>query len=75
MTAQAFPHRLRLHGGRNTHAARPIRTAFGETALTTACGYINGPRDELKPDEALVTCRTCTTEMTRVTSTAETRTP
>jgi hypothetical protein len=60
-----YPHRLRLHGGRNTHAARPIPNAFGETALLTACGYTNGPRDELKQDDAPVTCRNCAQKVTR----------
>ncbi|MFI9331941.1 hypothetical protein ACIGZJ_30920 [Kitasatospora sp. NPDC052868] len=54
---QPYPHRLRLHGGRNTHAAKPVRLPSGETALLTACGYRNGPKDELKPDDASVTCR------------------
>lgn len=51
----AYPHRLRLHGGRNTHAARPVNG--NRDNLVTACGYLAGPKDERKPDDAPVTCR------------------
>ncbi|MFF1790790.1 hypothetical protein ACFVX9_30535 [Kitasatospora sp. NPDC058243] len=53
-----YPHRLRLHGGRNTHAAK-IASGLPDN-LVTACGYIEGPRDERKDDDAPITCRNCT---------------
>jgi hypothetical protein len=59
-----YPHRLRLHGGRNTHATR-IVNGDEEDRLVTACGYTAGPKDETKPDDAVVTCRTCAKELTR----------
>lgn len=52
-----YPHRLRLHGGRNTHAARPING--DPTNLVTACNYMAGPRDEVKPDDAVINCSGC----------------
>lgn len=56
MTQPQWPHRLRLHGGRNTHAARPING--DRNNLVTGCGYVAGPADERKTDDAPVTCRT-----------------
>jgi hypothetical protein len=49
-----WPHRLRLYGGRNTHAARPVNGAPDN--LVTACGYLAGPKDERKADDAPITC-------------------
>ncbi|MFF0409138.1 hypothetical protein ACFYUY_01715 [Kitasatospora sp. NPDC004745] len=60
----AYPHRLRLRGGRNTHAARPVRLPDDTTALLTPCGYMNGPRDELKTDGTVITCRACVRTIT-----------
>lgn len=62
MIDTTHPHRLRLHGGRNTHASRPIN---GGPDLITACGYMAGPRDERKPDDAVINCRNCIREMNR----------
>ena len=62
MTA-AYPHRIRLHGGRNTHAARIANGAPDN--LVTPCGYMAGPKDERKPDDAEVTCKPCIREMNR----------
>lgn len=64
-TTPHWPHRLRLYGGRNTHATRAVPGGGGTTRLLTACGYTNGPRDERKPDDAPVTCRNCAREMNR----------
>ncbi|MCG6499432.1 hypothetical protein [Kitasatospora sp. A2-31] len=52
---QPYPHRLRLHGGRNTHAARPVNG--NPDKLVTACGYLAGPKDHRHPDDAPITCR------------------
>ncbi|MCG6493400.1 hypothetical protein [Kitasatospora sp. A2-31] len=56
----AYQHRLRLHGGRNTHAARAVASRFEPTYLVTPCGHTSGRRDELKPDDTPITCPTCT---------------
>lgn len=58
-----FPYRIRLHGGRNTHAARVINA--DPASLVTACHYTNGPKDKLLRGDAAVTCRECHKEMTR----------
>lgn len=64
MTDPQWPHRLRLHGGRNTHAARPING--DRNNLVTACGYMAGPRDDSTiADNATVNCRNCAREVTR----------
>lgn len=68
-----YPNRLRLHGGRNTHAAKTVADPIGQTVLITACGYTNGPSDDLRPDDAPVTCRTCTRAIARGNTTEETR--
>lgn len=63
MTATEYPHRLRLRGGRNTHAAR---TPAEHADAVTACGYvIVGSGDHRLPDDALITCRNCAREMFR----------
>ncbi|MER5350631.1 hypothetical protein ABT093_09900 [Kitasatospora sp. NPDC002551] len=54
----AYPHRLRLYRSRTVHAAEAIRLDDGQTVLATACGEPEGPRDDRKPDNATVTCRT-----------------
>lgn len=57
MIQPSHPHRVRLHGGRNTHAARDLNT--GDRA--TACDYFlpgeakNHNLDRREP----VTCPTC----------------
>lgn len=54
------PLRVRLYGGRNTHAARQLARNCGtEMGLRTACDYIVGPGDHSLPDHATVTCRGC----------------
>lgn len=64
VTEPTWPHRLRLHGGRNTHAARPING--DRNNLVTACGYHAGPRDDRTiPDTAVINCRNCAREVTR----------
>lgn len=54
---RAYPHRLRLHGGRNKHAAK-LAAGFPEN-LITACGYIEGNGDHRQPDNTIITCRGC----------------
>lgn len=61
MTA-GWPHRHRLHGGRNTHATRPTA---GMPDGITACGYPIGDADHPQDDTAPVTCRACTREINR----------
>ncbi|MFF8784762.1 hypothetical protein [Streptomyces sp. NPDC015125] len=51
-----FPHRIRLHGGRNTHAARPVN---GGPDLVTACDYMAVSKDQRLDDSAPVNCRAC----------------
>ncbi|MFF8902570.1 hypothetical protein ACF082_34450 [Streptomyces lydicus] len=51
-----FPHRLRLHGGRSTHATRTIN---GGPDLVTACDYMAGPKDQRVDDATPVNCRAC----------------
>ncbi|MFJ9448202.1 hypothetical protein ACIRRH_41260 [Kitasatospora sp. NPDC101235] len=51
----AYPHRLRLHGGRNSHSAKQF--AANQPDLVTACGYLASPRDKRLPDDAPITCR------------------
>ncbi|MFC9700892.1 hypothetical protein ACFTWD_09395 [Streptomyces sp. NPDC056943] len=48
--------RVRLYGGRNTHAARPGRTGTGHV---TPCNYPVGRNDHWLPDDEPVTCPTC----------------
>ncbi|PVC73502.1 hypothetical protein [Streptomyces sp. CS081A] len=47
--------RVRLHGGRNTHAAQPD----GSTAIFTTCGHITCPEDHWLPADEPVTCPAC----------------
>ncbi|MEO3978807.1 hypothetical protein [Streptomyces sp. CAU 1734] len=61
MTSPAFPHRVRLYGGRNTHAARP--DGEGQDRWFTACDYVltpprNGADHWLLRTEP-VTCPAC----------------
>lgn len=51
-----FPHRLRLHSGRNTHAARPVN---GGPDLVTACNYMAGTKDQQLDGNTIVNCRAC----------------
>lgn len=46
--------RVRLHGGRNTHAAQP-----GRAGHVTPCGYPVGHNDHWIPDTEPVTCAAC----------------
>lgn len=62
MTATQYPNRVRLHGGRNTHAFGPTP---GLPDGITACGYPIGTSEERKPDDAVITCRNCIREMNR----------
>lgn len=58
MTDTTHPRRLRLHRGRNTHAARPING--DPNNLVTACDYVCDPNgNHMLPDNAAVTCRAC----------------
>ncbi|MEU8316685.1 MULTISPECIES: hypothetical protein [Actinomycetes] len=52
-----YPLRVRLHGGRNTHAARPA----GDGDQITACDYFlpAGTLSHQMPPTAVITCRTC----------------
>ena len=57
MTQPDHPHRVRLHGGRNTHAARDLNTGD----RTTACDYFlpdEARNHRLDPTEP-VTCPAC----------------
>jgi hypothetical protein len=58
MTApiDAWTDRIRLHGGRLTHAARPT-TGFPDGI--TACGYPIDTRDTHLNDHTDITCHTC----------------
>ncbi|GAA2439608.1 hypothetical protein [Streptomyces glaucus] len=51
-----YPHRLRLYGGRNTHAAEKLAIS-GD--LLTACDYDAGAAYHRMPDTSAVTCRAC----------------
>lgn len=51
-----YPHRLRLYGGRNTHAAEQLAISGG---LLTACDYDVGPVYHRMPDSNVVTCPGC----------------
>lgn len=55
----AWTDRVRLHGGRNTHASRPTA---GMPDGITACGYPAGPGDHRQPENTPVTCRRCLKE-------------
>lgn len=56
--ADRYPHRVRLHGGRNTHAARDIPTS---RSRVTACDcYLDAEAvNDWKPDTAPITCPAC----------------
>jgi hypothetical protein len=58
----AYPHRLRLYGGRNAHAARTVN---GGPDLVTPCGYLAGPKDVRLDDATLITCRACNQQIKR----------
>ncbi|MFE6874727.1 hypothetical protein [Streptomyces sp. NPDC057677] len=62
MPEQAYPERVRLHGGRNVHAAQPI-----DTGHITACAiYIDrGAQNTWLPSDAPVACRRCTRDLVR----------
>lgn len=70
----SYPHRVRLRGGRNTHAAQPdpqrsahvnginhyLLTACGGMANTAPAGYFPKPGpDHRMDDDATVSCRSC----------------
>lgn len=60
----AWTDRVRLHGGRNTHAARPING--DPNNLVTGCDHMAGRAgDHPLPGDAPVTCRRCLKEMNR----------
>lgn len=46
--------RVRLYGGRNTHAAHP-----GRMGHVTPCNYPVGRNDHWLPDDEPITCPTC----------------
>ncbi|MES9804947.1 hypothetical protein [Streptomyces cinereoruber] len=54
MPTPAAPQRVRLYGGRNTHAARP-----GRMGRVTPCGYPVGRTDHRLPADEPVTCPAC----------------
>lgn len=66
-TAQTnFPRRFRLHGGRNTHAGRPING--DPTRLVTACDcYADPNANHPLPDDAVITCPACVRAINRTT--------
>lgn len=53
-----FPLRLRLHGGRNTHAAHVVNGGEDDSVFT-ACGHIAVERDKQLDGSEPVTCRPC----------------
>lgn len=57
MTAHSYPRRVRLHGGRNVHAARDL----SGDGRATACDYylVADARNEWKPNDAPITCPAC----------------
>jgi hypothetical protein len=63
-TTPQAPHRLRLHGGRNVHGARPLN-GDPSNLVTTCSQYLTGPADHRLADDAPVTCRFCLREMNR----------
>ncbi|MFF9632900.1 hypothetical protein [Streptomyces fradiae] len=62
--AADFPHRVRLHGGRNTHAARDILD--GPDRITGCDYYLDAAatNHELPADEP-VTCPACKRRLAR----------
>ncbi|EDY52988.1 hypothetical protein [Streptomyces clavuligerus] len=53
-----YPHRVRLHGGRSTHAARDLLGGDRETA----CGYYlddGAVHHWMPPTAAAITCTAC----------------
>ncbi|MFC7794597.1 hypothetical protein [Streptomyces cinereoruber] len=54
MPTPADSNRVRLHGGRNTHAAQP-----GRMGSVTPCGYPVGRLDHWLPADEPVTCPAC----------------
>ncbi|MGX1220381.1 hypothetical protein [Streptomyces ambofaciens] len=64
MTNSGYPYRVRLHGGRNVHAARDVN---GGPDRTTACGYYlpAESRDHGVTPIADVECQACLREMRR----------
>lgn len=58
MTDTRYPYRVRLHGGRSVHAARPVN---GGADRTTACGYYlpHGSDNDWRDDATAVGCTRC----------------
>ncbi|MFE7510138.1 hypothetical protein ACFU8I_02755 [Streptomyces sp. NPDC057540] len=53
--------RVRLYGGRHTHAARPGRG----TTYRTPCGHLTTRNDHWLPDTEPVTCPACNRTLAR----------
>lgn len=62
MTKPQWPHRIRVYGGRATHAAG---MAAGFADPVTACGRTTGNGDEHQDENTPVTCQACIREMNR----------
>jgi hypothetical protein len=64
MTERQYPYRVRLHGGRNVHAAREVN---GGPDRTTACGYYlpEGSNNHGVTPIADVECSRCRTAINR----------
>ncbi|MGW1979203.1 hypothetical protein [Streptomyces sp. NPDC001889] len=64
-TTPDHPRRVRLYGGRNTHAARDLLGGDHETA----CGYFiaDGSTTHWMPPSATVTCPACKRKTGRIT--------
>jgi hypothetical protein len=60
-----YPHRVRLHGGRNAHAARDLNT--GDRA--TACDYFlpDEAANHPLPADSPITCGACIRQINRST--------
>ncbi|MFY7065959.1 hypothetical protein ACOQFV_08865 [Nocardiopsis changdeensis] len=58
-----YPHRVRLRGGRNTHAARAYQDITYD--LITPCDYVANTQtgDHALPDDAAVNCPRCVRQL------------
>lgn len=66
MTDTGFPLRVRLHGGRNIHAAK-VSDGGEEPYTVTACGYVVGNGNDFRAAATAVSCRACIRRIRRAT--------
>ncbi|MEU5976318.1 hypothetical protein [Streptomyces sp. NPDC047315] len=63
MSADRYPLRVRLHGGRNTHGAR---TTAADTRITACSLWINATAtNHWMPPTAVITCSACRRQIAR----------